>query len=204
MINTKTLIRQCLLALALAGSALGAVAGPINFHVDLDTTSLSGATGMIDLYFSKVGLAGPVTARVSNITGATGVISTLGDVSIDAAGRIVIASGPGFENFGDIAAMFGDKFGFDVAFSGDFMNETGSDGSTLYVSLLDSDFQPLAGDIFGVARFDVVPGIGIVSNGMAPIAAITAVPEPSDALLMMTGLGLVGFMVRRRKAPAAR
>lgn len=204
MINTKTLIRQCLLALALAGSALGAVAGPINFHVDLDTSSLNGVSGMIDLYFSKVGLAGPVTAKVSNITGATGAIATFGDVSIDGAGRIVIANGPGLDNFGDIDATFGDKFGFDVAFSGDFMNETGSDGSSLYVSLLDSGFQPLTGDFLSVARFDVVPGIGIVTNGMAPIAAITAVPEPSDALLMMTGLGLVGFMVRRRKAPAAR
>lgn len=204
MINTKTLIRQCLLALALAGSALGALAGPINFHVDLDTTSLSGASGMIDLYFSKVGLAGPVIATVSNVTGLTGALTTYGDASIDGAGRLVIANGADFENYGDIGATFGGKFGFDVAFSGNFMNESGSDGSTLYVSLLDNGFASLTGDVFGVAQFDVVPGVGILTNGVAPIAAITAVPEPSDALLMMTGLGLAGFMLRRRKAPAAR
>jgi hypothetical protein len=203
MINVNTVIRQFLLAIALAGTALGAVAGPINFHVDLDTSSLNGP-GLISLYFSKLGVAGPVTAKVTNITGLAGAVTPTGEVTVDADG-FTIANGLPFVNFADIDASFGAPFSFDIAFSGGFMDEIGLDSSTLFVSLLGTDYSTLAGDEFGVAQFNVLPGVGIVSNAAFPsFVTITAVPEPSGMLLMMTGLGLVGFTVRRRKARQAR
>jgi hypothetical protein len=203
MTNVQTFIRQCLLALALAGAALGALAGPINFHVDLDTRTLSG-NGLISLSFTKLVGAGPVTAKVTNLTGPVGGVAATGAVSGDASG-FTIANGPDADNFADIDAPFGGLFSFDIAFSGAFMDEVGLQTSTLYVFLLGTDYSSQAGDaLFGVASLTVQPGVGIVRNAAFPaFVGITAVPEPSELLLMMTGLGLVGLMVRRRKAAAA-
>jgi hypothetical protein len=203
MINLKTVIRQCLLAVALAGMALGAVAGPINFHVSLDTTTLSGP-GLISFSFSKLGAAGPVTATVSNIMGNAGVVTPTGEVTVGADG-FTIANGLPLLNYADLDASFGNMFSFDIAFSGAFMDEVGLDSSTLFVSLLGTDYGVLAGDDFGVAQFNVLPGVGIAANASFPeFATISAVPEPSAMLLMMTGVGLVGFTARRRNARAAR
>lgn len=202
MTNFKTVIRQCLLAVALAGMAFGAVAGPINFHVSLDTTTLNGP-GLISFYFSKLGAAGPVTATVTNIMGNAGAVAPTGEVTVGADG-FTIANGLPLLNYADVDAAFGDMFSFDIAFSGAFMDETGLDSSTLFVSLLGTDYGVLAGDDFGVAQFNVLPGTGIAANASFPaFATISAVPEPSAMLLMMTGVGLVGFTVRRRKALAA-
>ena len=50
-------------------------------------------------------------------------------------------------------------------------------------------------DLFG----DVTGSIG----GTYDLAAVTYIPEPSTYALMLGGLGLVGFMARRRKANVA-
>lgn len=205
MTTAKTFIRKCLLAIALAGTALGAIAGPTSFHVDINTTTLSGA-GLISLSFSKLGLAGPVTAQVSNFMGPISTVTGTGSAAT--AGGYSIANGPGTDNFLDFEALFGGTFSFDIAFTGNFMDETGLDTSSLFVSLLDFGYNSLAGDpLFGVASFTVQPGVGIVAKADFPaFAAInanaTAVPEPSSMLMMMTGLGLVGFTARRRKPQA--
>jgi len=49
-----------------------------------------------------------------------------------------------------------------------------------------------------------LPNTGITVNPGSAFATASAVPEPSEMLMMTTGLGLVGFMLRRRKAVPAR
>jgi hypothetical protein len=203
MTNLKTFIRQCLLAVALAGMALGASAGPVNFHVNVNTATLNGP-GLISFYFSKLGAAGPVTAKVTNIMGDAGAVTPTGEVTVDAGG-FTIANGEPLLNFADVDAAFGGQFSFDIAFSGGFMDEAGLDSSTLFLSLLGTDYGVLAGDDFGVAQFNVLPGMGIAANAAFPqFVSISAVPEPSAMLMMFTGVGLVGFTARRRKAQASR
>jgi hypothetical protein len=208
MTTAKTFISKCLLAIALAGTALGAIAGPTSFRVDVNTTTLTG-NGFLSLAFSNLGAAGPVTAQVSNVTGLVTGSSTTGNVDAVSPGVFAIGNGPGPDNFLDLEATFGGMFSFDVTFTGAFMDEVGIDTSNLFVYLFDSNFNSLAGDAnFGVANFLVQPGVGIVTSAQFPaFAAITAidataVPEPSSMLMMMTGLGLVGFTARRRKSRA--
>jgi hypothetical protein len=208
MTTAKSFISKCLLAVALAGTALGAIAGPTSFRVDVNTTTLTG-NGLLSLAFSNLGAAGPVTAQISNVSGMVTSVSTTGNANTVSPGIYAIANGPGPDNFLDFSTMFGGMFSFDVTFTGAFMDEVGIDTSSLYVFLFDSEFNGLAGDAnFGVANFLVQPSLGIVTSSPFPAFAginaipATAVPEPSSMLMMMTGLGLVGFTARRRKVRA--
>ena len=199
MINAKTFLRQCLLAVTLAATALGALAGPTSFHVNLNTSALVKPT-YIDLFFSAVGDAAPASATVSNFTGAFGIVNySDGAVVSNADGSITNGNSP-FSNTVDFNVLFGDTFGFDVSFDSDFLNGNRFDGSTFSVSALDADFAPFGDPL---VTFDLFGGAGIVVGADGRFASVTAVPEPSELLLMMTGLGLIGFVHHRRKQRAA-
>jgi hypothetical protein len=202
MFNVKTLLRQCLLAVALAGASLGALAGPTSFHVELDTAGLGNAQ-YIDFFFSKIGAAPDATVTVSNFTGDSLAVDYAEGAVTFNGGSVTIANGPDFSNLVDYTAAFGGMFGFDLVFSTDFLASSSLDNSMFSISVLDAGLAPLAGTM---AQFELSgTGIAVVSAGrytITPLAA-TAVPEPSDLLMMVTGLGLVG-LVRRRRAPAVR
>lgn len=199
MINAKTFLRQCLLAVTLAATALGALAGPTSFHVNLNTSALAKPT-YIDLFFSAASNAAPASATVSNFTGAFGSVDYAdGAVVFNADGSITIGNSP-FSNMVGFKVLFGDTFGFDVSFNSDFLNGNSIDGSTFSVSALDAGLNPIGGPL---VTFDLFGGAGIAVGADGQFASVTAVPEPSELLLMMTGLGLIGFVHRRRKQRAA-
>ena len=196
--------RQCLLAVTLAGSALGALAAPINYHVTLDTRSAAlPATGLLDLTFGALIGAAPATATVRNFSSNVGAVAYSDGAVVDNGnGSFVIGNDTSnILNYLDLAASFGGFINFDLAFDDGFLTGSGFN-STFAVSLLDDSFQYL-GSPLGDLTFELVPGAGITVKSNSPFATVSAVPEPSELLLMMTGLGLVGFMVRRRKAAAA-
>jgi hypothetical protein len=164
MLNIKTLLRQCLLAVALAGASLVALAGPTSFHVELDTAGLGNAQ-YIDFFFSKLGAAPDATVTVSNFTGNSLAVDYFeGAVTFNGGGSVTIGNGPDFSNMIDYTAAFG--------------------GTQAQFELSASGIAPVAAERYRI-------------TALAP----TAVPEPSDLLMMVTGLGLVG-LVRRRKAHA--
>ena len=197
MTNPITLLRQGLLALMLAGASLGAMAAPIYYHVDLDTTLAGSTSGVISFQFAAIGAPAPLTATVSNFTGATNGQAPTSEVAIDANGNFVIAND---FSYADVAAMFGGLFSFDVAFSGDLAGVNGSDSSTLVVSLLDENLNTLLGDgLFGVVRFEILPVVGAVPvDALAGVVGVTAVPEPGNLALMLMGIAMLGFTVRRK------
>ena len=197
--------RQCLLAVTLAGSALGALAAPINYHVTLDTRSAAfPATGLLDLSFGALVGASPATATVRNFSTNVGAVAYADGAVVDNGnGSFVISNDTNtIINYLDLATTFGGFINFDVTFDDGFLTSSGFN-STFAVSLFDDSFNYL-GNSLGDLTFELAPGVGITVNSNSPFATASAVPEPSELLLMMTGLGLVGFMVRRRKAPAAR
>jgi hypothetical protein len=203
------LLRQCLLAIALAGTALGALAAPTSYHVTLDTAPLAADAQYIEFFFSYAGNAAPVTATVSNLAGAFGTVADqAGTVSVNADGTLTLGNGaaPGDWNYIDFNAVFGGMFGFDVAFDTGFLGDPGTDGSIFSLSVLDAGLQPLGGD-FALAQFTLTAANGIVPAPPGRLVTIspnvTAVPEPSAMLMMMTGLGLVGFIARRRRQSAS-
>jgi hypothetical protein len=203
MFNLKTLLRHAVLALALAGSSLAAIAAPISFHVDVNTTALGG-NGYLDLQFGALTPAPAATVTFFNFTGAVGAVDFFdGDVVFNPDGSITLANSPELGSLLSFNALFGGALGFDLAFSNDYSGEAGSDGSVLTVGFLDTDFVPI-GAPEGIARFELIPGVGVVTSVVGDFALIgpvaTAVPEPADWLLMATGLALLGVTLRRRAA----
>lgn len=205
MFNVKTFLRQAALALALAGSSLAAFAGPVSFHVQVDTTTLAG-NGYLDLGLSGLDSAAPLTVTLSNFTGAfNGIDFFDGVVAFNPDGTFTLANAPTIGAYLAFHAAFGGVLGFDVLFSDDYASATGTDGSTLSVGLFGSDFTPYGavGGIDGiVTSIALSPGAAIVADtalGLATVAPLAAdVPEPSDWVLMATGLALLGLATRRR------
>jgi hypothetical protein len=210
MRTIPTFLRNLLAAIALAGSFGAAVAAPTH-HVNLDTSGFAGSTGFIDLYFSRDGGAPTSTVTLSNFSGAFGAeASRFGDVSGAIPGTVVFGSTDGISDLFQ-AVSFGGALGFDVEFGGDFATVTSDITSLFGIALINQAQSAYLGVNGDLVQFTLVPmggpnpaGVSFETFGpIATVSAASAVPEPSELLLMMTGLGLVGFMVRRRKAVAA-
>jgi hypothetical protein len=207
MRTIPSFLRSLLVALALAGSFGAALAAPTH-HVSLDTSGFAGSTGFIDLYFSRDVGAPASTVTLSNFVGAFGAKdSGFGDVTGAIPGSVVFGS---TDILSDLfqSVSFGGALGFDVEFGGDFALTTSQITSLFGVALFNEDASAYLGAGTDLVQFSLVPmgglnapGVSVATFGpIASVTAVSAVPEPSELLLMTTGLGLVGFMLRRRKA----
>ncbi|MCE3604888.1 NF038129 family PEP-CTERM protein [Massilia sp. P8910] len=201
MFNFKTFAKQALLAASLAFGIGNATAGP-TYHVDINTSNFSGA-GSVDFLLSGFLGASGAVATVSNFSGAFGTEAfRSGSVVGTLPNALVFDNSKPFNSITQNLTL-GGFFGFDVSFSGDFLTVPGF-GSTFSVAMFDAvgDYL-LPGD--SLVEFNLKP---IAADGAAKVSFEAAnivhvsVPEPSDILLVITGLGLVGF-VRRRSAKAA-
>ncbi|MFC5550662.1 NF038129 family PEP-CTERM protein [Massilia aerilata] len=192
MFNIKKLLARALMALSLVGGA--AVAGP-TYHVDVDTTTLAGKSGYLDFLIVGQGDTATTTAKLSHFTGDfSGAVYT--DNTTGSTAGATVGSTGSWNEFA-LWANFGGQFSFDVSFDQIADNIA---GALFQVALLDGGFlylDPLTADI---AQFDVSPGqpIGLAGSDLATISVAADVPEPADAMLMLTGLGLLGFTLRRR------
>jgi hypothetical protein len=193
MNTLQTLFSRALLAAALATGAGLAAAGPL-YHVDIDTSALSGE-GAFDITFLPSGDAAPASATVSAFSGdlgeytdaSAGVSGTLGD-------SVTFTNTSFAELFQTI--ILGGHFGFDLSFSG---ADSGVDGTAFIVSLLDAAGASYLVDNPLVA-ITLLPDATLVSAdpAYASVALAADVPEPADWALVATGLLLLGMMQRRR------
>lgn len=203
MFNFKTFLQHAALALALAIGSGAAVAGP-TYQVTIDTTAFDGDSGLLDFSFANVSGAVPAQATLFGFSGAFGA-------EFDRSGSVAgdLASGLFFTNSGDLSYLtqvvqLGASFVFNIRFDGDFETIEGADGSAFTVGLYSSDMQ----DTFGIpVVFDLLPGfLGAPSEVLVTLdpalatVDIVAVPEPSQLLLVLTGLALLGAGMRRRAA----
>jgi hypothetical protein len=193
MFNFKTL----LLSLALLCGAGAAVAGP-TYHVTLDTSAHAGLSGLLDFTFLAASPDVPqTTATLSNFSGAYGVeAGRIGAVSGAIPGLVSLTDAAG-DNWLTQAVSLGGIFGFDITFDDAYLANAGLDGSTFALSLYNDDFSQYIGIDGPLLRFDVLPGLIMVSDNN-DIARIALVPEPSELLLVLTGLMMMGMVVRRR------
>jgi hypothetical protein len=198
MLNLKNLLARTLLAFAMASGAGAALAGP-TYHVDVDTSALAGSSGYLDFLFSVQGDAAFTTATLSHFTGNfSGDQFTVGGASGSAAAGGTVSTTEGWNELG-LLASFGGHLGFDLSFE----QATGNlIGSLFEVALLGADLNYLAPTAGDIAQFQLLPGaaIGLQASDFATISlgSVSDVPEPADAMLMITGLGLLGFTLRRR------
>lgn len=193
MFNMKTVITRALLALALVMGAGAASAGP-TYRVAIDSSDFAGTSGYLDLTFLGLGDAAPALATLSNFMGDFGADAFAeGDAWGDVGTGIVLGNGQGFNAFTQ-AVNFGGRFSFDVR----FMQGDIGDGTTFGVALINEAFDAYLGADGNLVEIGLMPGTPDLLMALAPIATINVVPEPSELLLMLTGLALLGFMVQRR------
>jgi hypothetical protein len=203
MFNLKKILSGSVLALAL-GACGAAFAGP-SYHVTIDTAKLGSATAFLDIGLGAKDGVTPVTATVTGFKGMFGEYSDrFGNSTGDVVNGLTLVSDV---NFSDLfqSIMLGGLFSFDVSFASAAANGN-PDGSAFTATLYNGDASATLGAMGALAEIDVIPGqADIVSsaNAYASIGtnAVSAVPEPSTLLSMVTGLGLAGIAgLRRRKA----
>ncbi len=198
MFNFKNLLARALLALTLATGA-GAVMAAPTYHVDVDTSALSGQTGYLDFLIVGQGDTATTTVTLSGLMGAfTGDVFT--DNSTGSVAGATIGSAFANNEFA-LVANFGGNFSFDVSFAQAIDDIA---GAFLQIALINPTslayLAPTTGDI---ATFNVQPGqpVGVTASNFARITLVpnaVDVPEPSDLAMMFTGLALLGFTARRR------
>jgi hypothetical protein len=198
-----------LLMVALAGPGY---AMPLDYQITVDTSTLTGTTGYVDLQFNPGTLTAPgAQAALSGFGGPT-LLS--GDPQTGATGNVTGAL-PGpllFSNttvYNDFfqAVTFGTTTTFNVNFSGAFTTASSGSNTTFSVSLYDaSGTNPIFTtdpSAFGGSflRMDLAPGGGVTTFNTAinPSAvSVAAVPIPAAVVLFGSGLvGLVGWQRNR-------
>lgn len=201
MLTPVRFLRHILLSLVLAGGALNASAAPINYHVDVDASTLAGS-GYLDFFFGPTLSAAAATATLTNFSAGFGPVDALssGDYTAGPNGSYSLTNGAGFNYLSRIVTL-GGILSFDVGFSGPFQTTLGDEDSIFSVALFDNTGFTV-GNPDGVAQFSLVAGapgtIAItVEREFASVTA-AAVPEPAQALLMLAGLLAMACVMRRR------
>lgn len=190
MTNLNTLFSRALLALALLAGAGAATASPI-YHVALDTHGASGDGGL-QIDFLPFGTNDVLTATISGLAGA--FTGTPDLVNVTQSGGSYTLKSDAFSEFFQTITL-GGQFGFDVTFAG-MPTDGGTTGLT--VSLIGATGDYLS---FGAAQISLQQGsapVVSVDPGVAAVTPANPVPEPSDLLLMASGLVLLTWTQRRR------
>lgn len=194
MFNLKALFLRAMLALAMATGACAAVAGPI-YQVSIDTSALAGTTGYLDFSYNGPADAGLGSARITKLVGNFLPETYMSEgTSGDVNSGIELVNQTGF-NFFDQAVVFGGMFRFDVILAPlDVTN-----GIVFTIALFDARFSQYLGVDGNLLEISVMPDmpneIFVAPDSDVPLDIVTvaAVPEPSDWLLLMTGLLLISF-----------
>jgi hypothetical protein len=195
MKNLQTLLSRALLAAALVTGAGVAAAGPL-YHVDIDTSAFSG-DGALDITFLPAAEAAVASATASNFTGNYGAYADASaGVSGSVGGTVSFTNTVFAELFQTIT--LGQRFGFDLSFDGP---DSGVSGTAFAVSLMDA-----FGSSFLVDRplveITLRPDAILVDANAAYASVrelpVSDVPEPAEWATLLTGLGLMGFTLRRR------
>jgi hypothetical protein len=190
----QSLLSRILLAAALATGAGMAAAGPV-YHIDIDTSAFSG-DGAFDITFLAAGEAAAATATASHFTGAFGSYADFSSgVSGSVDGTVTFSNAMFAELFQTIT--LGRTFGFDLSFDGPDGGDTGTAFAVSLMDALGSSYLVDTPLVEITLRPDAIklsanPAYASVTEQVADV------PEPAEWALMLTGLGLMGFSLRRR------
>lgn len=198
-------LRRAVLAAVLAASSSLALADPLGYHVEIDTSAFSGA-GFLDFAFIAGNSPAPgASATLSNFSGAFGALESLeGNVSGSLPGTLTFGNSGAYNDWFHNVTL-GGKFAFNIVFGGDFLTTAGNAGTTFGVGLLDASGMSYLGNVNGnLLQFELTPVYGgapasVAGSTYASIASISAVPEASEWMMLTGGLALIGLALRRRQ-----
>lgn len=199
MFNIQKHLRHVVLALGLAAASLTAAASVLStYHISAPNTAAADIA-YVDFVFSSTNGAPAAKATLTHFTGSPlAELDRMGMVS-DVKGGFEIRN-PGINN--DLYLAVQGPFAFNLSLSADALDFASDFDNTLFsIALYDSNEQ-IIGDPLGALRFS------LSKTGFDPISASTLlswkegsaadVPEPTDWLLMLTGLVLVVAITRAK------
>ena len=213
VLRTPVFLAFLLLGVLVPGSVR---AGFITYHVNVDTSSLSGQAGNLDFQFNPGdATAESATATVTNFQSVGGILASSNTLSGDASGLLpgtltLVNDTP----FNDVfqGFTFGSSLGYDLTLTGMALdNPGGTFGSSFAFSLFDAaGVTPLLttdpnGSVLtvnvntnGTTSVETFPQSPTNSAPAASaIPAASATPEPSSMVLLLSALP-AGFAVLRR------
>jgi hypothetical protein len=206
MFNIQKHLRHAVLALGLAAASLTAGASALpTYHIDVADTATADIA-YIDFLFGSIDGAAPVTASLSHFAGMPlSELDRQGAVSGTPDGFAIGNAG----TYNDLFLAVGGPFAFDLNFSEGFLDFASAFDSNSFfsIALYDSD-GIIIGDPNGALNFSL-SSTGVVIIPTSSLLSLTQVaaadvPEPSDWLLMLTGLVFVVCMTRRNGGASAR
>ena len=183
----------------------------VDYSITLNTSSLGGTSGYLDLQFNPGTIPGtPGAQAITSLFATDGVLQIgdpltgpIGDVTGSLPGDLTFLNTTMFNDYFQ-RITFGNSTTFNVNFGGAFLTASSGNHTAFSVSLYDaSGLNPLlTTDPSGaVLIFDLAPGSGgtpgsgtttprIVNPSVVTATALTAVPLPASAALFLTGLSL--------------
>lgn len=192
MSNLKKILSRSLLAVAL-GACGSVFAAPV-YHVTVDTTTLGNGSAILDLELGALAGAAPVTATLNHFMGAYGASDFDGNASGSIGSSVRLVNDAGLSDLFQ-GVMLGGLFSFDLSFD---VGTGGADGSSFTAMLYNPDYTAALGMDTPLVDIELMPGQADVVSPANAYASVSAVPEPSTLLSMVTGLGLLGSSLRRR------
>ena len=193
-----TLFQHTLLAMAL-GITLALPAHAETWQIDINTSSLVGVSGSLDLQLNPgASDAQPVQVQIGHFS----TDATLNREVVDGAVSGSLSSVLVLNNTAALNAWLQSLvFGSHIAFTLDINAPlTAGSGSTFAALLWDANFNPLlaAAGEDAALRINLAPASAPVWISSSAVA-VSAVPEPAIAYSLLAGLGLVGFVVQRAR-----
>jgi len=206
-----------LFSVAAAWLAVPAFADTVSYDVIVNTSSISGANGYVELQLNTGSLpAATVNASVQNFTGATLNAANPNNFSSTGAfplpGTLNLTASSSTDYFE--AATFGDSITFKVALSGLGVSLSGKAGSSsdtdFIVDFLNStgSVYLLTSDANGVVGFIDVSPAGTVSTianpnpsggpSLVTFTPVTSMATPEPGTIGLAGVALLLFLASRR------
>jgi hypothetical protein len=201
MFNIRKHLRHVVLAMGLAAMSLTAGATVLpTYKISVADTATSDVA-YIDFLFGSIDGAAPVTATLSNFTGMP--LDELDrQCAVSGATDKFVIGNAGTCNY--LMLAVNGPFAFDLNFSEGFIDfaSTFASNSDFSIALYSSENKIYGADT-GTLDF-ALSNEGIVLTSTSRVVRVVAVPEPTDWMLMLTGLVFVVTMTRRNGRANAR